>query len=365
MSSTNYCMTDTDFFYYLKWNTDDILNSYDGTAGYVILRPWPGGLNNIRMSLELIVCIAYLTNKSLVLPPKYNMYLLKDMFGIEDLFDIDDIKINIYSFDEFCTLKNIEPSFNNVASISHVMNTPYEKILNFEDTIPDITFTKGRAVINKDDFMTNAECVFFDGTLLGNFNQLIYSSKMTELKQLVARYVHYKKEMFDVAWNVISLLGDQQYYAMHIRRNDFQYKDLLISAEEMLTNIKDIIPKGSKLYIATDHSDKKFFTVLSEYYDLYFYEDVLSAVPNDLHYNKISIVEQLICSRAIKFIGNYCSTLSSYIFRLRGYMDDIHDKYFYVNTKPFAESDQITFADAKYYIGSWTRDFKDVWDFKS
>lgn len=360
---TNVTQERTDFLYYLKWNVDEIFKFYNGNGGFVILKPWPGGFNNIRMSLELAVCIAYLTNKTLVLPPKYNMYLLKDEFGLEDFFDITDLGIKSISFEEFCKLKEIEPSFGSVATIAKVMNDPPECVLNFEKIVPSRNFTKGRRVVNQEDFMGDAECVLFDGTLLGNFDQTIHSSKLVELKRLIGRHVHYKTNILDMGWEAINWLGDQQYYAIHIRRNDFQYKELFISAEEILNNIKDIIPKGSRLYIATDHDDKHFFAPLAQVYKLYFYDEIAKATKIDPHYNFIPIIEQLICSRAIKFIGNSHSTLSSYIYRLRGYMGDIKDKNFYINTRPYTEQDQLPFLQAVRFIANWAREFKDVWDF--
>ena len=52
-----------------------------------------------------------------------------------------------------------------------------------------------------------------------------------------------KSEIFDLAWQFINKLGDKSYYAIHIRRNDFQYKDLFITCEDILNNIKDIIQR--------------------------------------------------------------------------------------------------------------------------
>ena len=356
----------TDFLYYLKWDTSDIFKFYDGSKGYIILRPWPGGFNNIRMSLELAVCIAYLSNKTLVLPPKYKMYLLRDEFGLEDFFDIDDLGVKVMSFESFCQMKGIECSYGSVSTVAKVMNEEVPRfVLNFEQILPKWNFTKGREVINQENFLGDDECVFFDGTLLGNFYQTIHSSKDTELKRLVGRHIHYKTDVLDMGWQAINWLGDQQYYAIHVRRNDFQYKHLFISAKEIYDNIKDIIPDGSRLYIATDESDKGFFAPLAAHYKLYFYDEVAKAVELQPHYNHIPIIEQLICSRAIKFIGNDYSTLSSYIYRLRGYMSDIYDKNFYINTSKFDDSQQETFLKTTQYIANWSREFKDSWDFSN
>ena len=44
------------------------------------------------------------------------------------------------------------------------------------------------------------------------------------------------------------------YYALHVRRGDFQFKEVKISAEEIIQNLKGnaIIPRGSIVYVSTD-----------------------------------------------------------------------------------------------------------------
>ena len=47
------------------------------------------------------------------------------------------------------------------------------------------------------------------------------------------------------------------YYALHIRRGDFQYKEVKLSADEILTNLHftngtPIIPPNSMVYMSTD-----------------------------------------------------------------------------------------------------------------
>ncbi len=177
-----------------------------------------------------------------------------------------------------------------------------------------------------------------------------------------------KKYMFSIenlAWQFINKLGDKEYYSIHIRRNDFQYKELFIPCEQILENIKGVIPQGSKLYIATDHRDREFFKPLSEYYQTFFYEDVKKevAIFTEFDNNWIPIIEQFICTRGIKFIGNSHSTLSSYIYRMRGYMSDIEDKNYYLNTETFDQHKQIPFTADTQFKGNWFREYNDSWSF--
>lgn len=48
--------------------------------------------------------------------------------------------------------------------------------------------------------------------------------------------------------------GAADYYALHVRRGDFQFKQVKISAAEIIENLggNAIIPRGAIVYISTD-----------------------------------------------------------------------------------------------------------------
>lgn len=371
----NLTQSNTDYLYYLKWNFSEILKDYNGENGYLIITLWPGGFNNLRMSYELGMAIAYLTNRKLVLPPKYTIYSPlyqayeknKDESGIEDYFQLEETGVKVLTFKEFCEIKNLKEDIDLVKGMSKLLNYDCVKnVLNFEKVVPPKNFLKNRPYINSKDYFTNEEFIFLDKNLLGDSEQTIYTSFDLEIKKLVSKYARYKTELFDIAWQYINKLKDKSYYAIHIRRNDHQYKHLAVSAETVLENIKDIIPNGAKLYIATDHKDKNFFNLFKEKYDIYFYDDLVSALEHkysNIISNWIPIIEQLICTRAIKFIGNDLSTLSSLVYKMRGFMNDIEDKNYYINTEKFQESKQCKFIEDQKYIANWARYYKDSWDF--
>lgn len=353
---------DTDYLYYLKWDFSNIFKNYNGDVGYLIFTPWPGGFNNKRMSLELAAAIAFLTNRKLVLPPS------EEKGCISDYFELDDTGIKILTFKQFCTIKKIDENLRSVKKISGIANfNSILNILNFEKVVPPKDFLKSRSYINSKDIFTNEECLLFERNLLGAPEQMIYTSLDTEIKKLIAKHIRYKKEIFNIAWDFIKILKDRSYYSLHVRRGDHpvQYRYLSVSAEVILENIKDIIPLGAKLYISTDHQDKDFFKILKEKYEVYFYEDLTNSLGEkykNINLNLIAIIEQLICSRGIKFVGNKISTLSTLIYRIRGYMQDIEDKNYYVNTEKFKKSEQVNFLEDKEFVGSWVRYYKDSWD---
>lgn len=353
-----------DYYYYSKWNFESIFDEYTGEKGYIYLQPWPGGFNNIRMSLELAICLTYLTDRILVLPPTYRMYLLEGDSNIEDFFDLSQLGVKHLTFVEFCNLKNIEPTIESVKKISKV--NKYDSVTNvITDSRKPLPFEfyRGRQTIKLHQIIDNSEVIFFDKNLLGTFYTSIFSDKQIALHKLIAQYVTLRKDVFNLAAKYISLIGDGKYYSLHIRRNDFQYTEVKISAEEILVNISSTIPKGSKLYISTDHNtDDEFFLPFKENYDVYFFKD-LNTINEDYNLNWIPLLEMLICTRGIRFVGTRLSTFSSYIYRLRGYMDDIQDKSYYVNTETFDIEKQGKFLKNTQFNGNWAREYPDAWNF--
>ena len=352
----------TNYIYDNNIDSSNIFKFYTGGKGYLFFQPWPGGFNNIRMSYEQAVGIAYLTNRTLVLPPTYDMYLLSGNNNLESFFNTYDLGIKSLKFEEFCSFKGIESNLDKLKEISKILDyDSVANIINFEKIPVPKKFVKQRNVINSEDLFDNSEIIYLDKNLLGSFHQSLYTKHETALKQLIAKYVVYRSDLRDIAWQFINHLEDKSYYSIHIRRNDFQYKHLFISGEEIYNNVKDIIPNGSKLYIATDADDKSLFEVLKQHYQVVFYDDVRNNV-NIQGFNNdwIPIIEQLICSRGIKFIGNENSTLSSYIYRLRCYMNDIEDKNYYLNTVSQSPSTSNLFLSETNYQSNWVREYEDI-----
>jgi hypothetical protein len=355
-----------DYLYYLKYNFSNLFQKYNGSNGYVIYKPWNAGFNNIRMSFELALCLSYLSNRTLVLPPDHNICFMGDRYMMDMFFNIDNIGIKHISFKDFCKFNKIEESYESVKNISKTVDFCFsQNVLNFESETPPDNFVKYRKTINSSDVFTERN-VFFNGNLLGISHQSIYTKLDKEIKQLIAKHSTYKVELFDSAWQFINKLGDKQYYSLHVRRNDFTYcyPSSTTDSLTLLENVKDIIPLNSIIYISTDEKDKEYFKPLSENYTLFYYDDILPKIKlyNTIDISQISLIEQLICSRAIKFIGTKTSTMSSYINKIRGYMDDIEDKNYYIVTEKFNENKQINFIDDNEYDANFVREYKDNWE---
>jgi hypothetical protein len=148
--------------------------------------------------------------------------------------------------------------------------------------------------------------------------------------------------------------GNGEYYALHIRRGDFQFKDVKIGADQIVKNLdfqvdgKPLIPKGALVYLSTDDPDgvckgcmvqripcEKYESGKKppgcpedtswdafknagwniRFLDDYMKKGMLKGVNPNLH----GMVESIVCSRAKVFAGTYFSTFTGYIHRLRGF----------------------------------------------
>ena len=353
----------TNYRYYTDNDNVDLFKFYNGEDGYILYEKWPGGFNNIRMSFELVVCMAYILNRTLVIPPSESFYLLEGECHIGDFFELENLGIKYLDFDTFKKKEKLDREYKEFRFDCKLFDRKTDEVVyNFERVNPPDKFLKGRDFINmREEISKDDRYVYFHRNLLGHFYQILYCKEIDSLKELVRDNIRYKNKIFDIAWLFINTLKDKEYYAIHIRRNDFQYKELHISCEELYENIKDRIPEGSNLYIATDHPDKEFFNLLKDKYKVSFFEDVIKKF-NYLEYdeNWVPIFEQLICTRATRFIGTDLSTLSSYVYRLRGYMNDISDTSYGITTKKY-DDNEILFELESSCNGGWVREYPNAW----
>jgi len=147
------------------------------------------------------------------------------------------------------------------------------------------------------------------------------------IKRFVRDHLRYIDELQCYAARFVSFLRSRsrsfgnangEFYTMHIRRGDFQYKDTRIESSEILENIKDVIPEGSVLYIATDEKARSFFKDFSPKYRVYFLDSNPEATKG-LNTNYFGMFDQLVASRGKVFVGTFYSTFTGYINRMRGY----------------------------------------------
>ena len=355
----------------LYWKNINFENKYKITKEkYLIFKPWNGGFNNVKMSLEIASVIAYRLNRILVMPShtSFSIDHLKKQYELSEFFDVKNIGIETMNMKKFCSQNNITEDWDEIKNISKVYNFDITNSyinLTKEKEI-DYKFHKERDIINIDNSPKN---IYFDGNLLGSFYTILHDKNMNELKKYVGKCIHYNKIFFSMAESVIYYLESNYgiYYSMHIRRGDFNqvYKDVCVDIDTIYKNIKEIIPEGSYLYISTDVVNKKELGILNDKYKIFILKDVINLIKCD-NEDFYGLIEQIICSRGEKFIGTKLSTYSNYIYRLRGYMNDIKNKNYYVNTELNTQDNKI---EQEWYIEMncldqiWSREFKDGFNF--
>jgi len=144
-----------------------------------------------------------------------------------------------------------------------------------------------------------------------------------------------------------------EFYALHIRRGDLQFKEVKIGASEMVKNLvlpngTALIPRGALVYLSTDDpkgicencvalkkpcdsyqpgskpvgcpEDPSWDAFIKEGWKIRFLHDYQKkGALKGVNPNLLGMVESIVCSRAAVFAGTYFSTFTGYIHRLRGY----------------------------------------------
>ena len=208
------------------------------------------------------------------------------------------------------------------------------------------------------------------------------------------------------------------YYALHVRRGDFQFKEVKISAEEIVKNlgVNEIIPRGAIVYVSTDDPKVGAFCSLNApsqaeiefmiwidytYFSSNFQGSARTVVPMQAmperccrprHYwvwstvlagfqrycglggsllkdyladgvlkgvnpNFHGMIESIVWSRADRFAGTWFSTFTGYIHRLRGYHGLAEETYYLPRRRHAARSgESIGHGFSREYRAGWTDD---------
>lgn len=145
-------------------------------------------------------------------------------------------------------------------------------------------------------------------------------------KRFVRDFVHYKDSILCKAAMIIKKVkeeaGDAKFSSFHVRRGEFQYKNVKIPAADILNNIGRHIPESRLIYIATDEKDKHFFDAFKKRWPrIRFLDDYFEmAGLKQLNPNYLGMIDAIICTRGEEFVGTWFSTFTGYITRMRGYM---------------------------------------------
>ncbi|KAL1520402.1 hypothetical protein AB1Y20_021988 [Prymnesium parvum] len=165
-----------------------------------------------------------------------------------------------------------------------------------------------------------------------------------DVRQVLRDGVRYVDAVWQVATRVVAYLGAFGYSALHVRRNDLQYKHVFVAANQTLSNVAPLLREGEVLYLATDESDPTFFDVWRRRHpQIYRWADLFGEATGGLlrgvavDRKLIGCIEQAICAMGRRFIGTQHSTFSGYITRLRGFIG-APDTLIYHHNRPWSAS---------------------------
>lgn len=402
---------------------------------YLSYEQWNGGFNNVRMSLEMAAALAFALNRTLVWPPGKDIYL-RGKGGMDDYYDRSELSavLRVVSYDDFARDVGLDRSSAVTKSPPPPKNAPFARLIGApgvtvmdkarlggkigSQTVvcvprcpkgpgddPDDGYKRLQHYANGD--MKTVDAAEFDTTrvlhirevLLGNFYNFLWfrtSRVDAAVKRMVRDHIHFREDIVRRAEAIIDALGGHfSYSCMHVRRNDFQFKEAWVSAEAIVSNTRGLLRKGETLYIATDDAPQRrhhsvgkisfdpakpaqanhsWFAPLSNEYPTRFLSNFKGRLDGRTPPRQFASIEQLVCARARVFVGTYLSTMTSYVHRLRGYMADVPSKQFlyighkyphdYRRNAPHAGLGRTgpTWGVIKGGHPFWGREYKEAWE---
>ena len=358
---------------------------------YLLFEIDEGGFNNIRMSFENYVVISYLTKRILVLPPPIPYYLLGgDNRLMSDFFDIDNLKkhitviyshehpINCHTNDEYkqftrnnCRILDID-SDKDVIVWDSPNNQPNGQPNNQTNNIQTLCCNRKQYNINSytDKYIYNT------GRLINYHTcQIIYKDKQLEkeVKLMLYNAIKYnitiRQNTYKALTNIFRKTKSNPFYAMHIRKGDFQYGEVNhLDESVIIKQVHKLIPRNSYLYILTDQKDKSIFKNLQKYYKVLYYNDISQNVNALSHHTPM--IDMGIGTRSILFVGSRLSTFSGYIMIERGFK---FKSNIYYTQPPFNKKlipyngsvdvyDEFNDLWTQTPNACWQRPYKSFWD---
>jgi hypothetical protein len=375
------------------------------------------------MGFEAVIAFAIMFNATLVIPPTQQMYLLHKPSHLGDYFNLTSLgnairllsteeflkmqKVSIkYGFQRYPELKPLRDYLRSLGPMpnwdmhSQVLAIPSikeaeknvkinAKFLDLNESYPTFEqFKSNRKIILEiEENVRNAEIVHFmvdketgSHRLFGNFYTFMYFSDPLWLKYIASfmrNNLHFNDHVIETAAKIVAEIinykeDSSPYYAIHVRRGDFQYKQTRIPPSEILKNVGPLINRRTKIYLSTDEKNRTLFSDFNKRYKIFFLSDFehhLSGVERKFY----GLIEQCICAAAERFIGTELSTFSAFINRMRAFISPelALDKEFYMTTykytgdvrydSRYTGSTWMSHSSPKWPHSPWSRDFQFMW----
>ena len=344
-----------------------------------------GGWNNIRMGIECVLVLGHYLRRTVVLPPAQSLYLIaKQSNGRRDFGLADFLNTTLLaSHPGWRTLTMPDFLKKHVAGAPATDAGHGRQMWKFVERASDATLPplSGRYLAFGDegyrpplapsaqqahalkDDLHAARHVHSPGSgnhrILRNFYSFLFFQDRAVnrfYKRFVRDYTRYQDPIQCAAARVVAALrgraaatGVDDFYALHVRRNDFQFREAKIGAADIVANLAPIaIPRGALVFLATDDpggtckgclwerkpcdsypiprpkkygcpDDPSWAAFEEAGWNVVMLGDFIPTLLKDVNPNYYGMVDQVVCSRAKVWAGTYWSTFSAYIHRMRGY----------------------------------------------
>lgn len=310
-----------------------------------------GGWNNILMQFEIMVVLAWITGRTLVLPPAKPFYLLgEEPRLLEDFLDLNQLRrqLSVLTAKEFVEVSKLDreiaadekyhefmhnhglsPQWNG---LQNVLLFP-SSALQIRPELQARLRRPGEAVrqpVTISDEAENCDILYFPMTAghrmfgVAECFCLFGDEKLErQARALLRDCVRFRQDIIKLAERAINapMLAGTRYSAFHIRRGDFQYGKTRIGAKQILEHTQALLSPDQPVYVATDETDKAFLDVFRETFEVVTFGNLPRDIVADTPPHWCGIIETLICAPAPgRFIGTRLSTFSSRISLLRGHL---------------------------------------------
>lgn len=338
---------------------------------YIVFQIDCGGLNNIRMQYEILSILSNLSDRSLVLHPPVNWYLLgNEKLSPEDIFDFDcwASHVSILRPKEWFEILGVKGRTEYKSFFSDLESGVYGKVYDPE-------WSPGKQKFDKKFLLQNDDPIWYfycrkvsesrntkrkrkgkehfenlEHRMFGNpecYFSKLSNDERRKLRKLIWKAFKFRQDYYEKTSELMHKLNlkSGEYNAIHLRNWEGKQPQFrLRSQEEVINNLSTVENTKPILFLSQDVV-KNLPQRIREKVE-HFLRTYTIIRPSDIgdEYTQLtrtqqSIIEMLLCVPAHKFFGSPSSTYSTGIMQFRGnyarYCNKIDDNPYFLDKKKY------------------------------